>query len=236
MNSLEGIFERVFAQKKEPAEIQRILQSLREPFEIEHIKWKAQSTNRDKTSAQAIAYADPRAYSDRLNDVVGPDGWFELIDVTFSQIQPVGWAGNEKQLIKAASTVTVGVFGVGVHSGAGESWGNDENCYTVAFAQGFKRACYPFGLGRYLYDLPRVWVPYDKENKRLTVQPEMPDWARPVKKCDDCAKEIRPAEHAGRQYSIEHLIYNSRIKYSNRKLCFACQIERSKLKEQQEAA
>lgn len=39
---------------------------------------------------------------------------------------------------------------------------------TAAEAQAFKRACAMFGLGRYLYNLPSLWVEYDAEHKRFT--------------------------------------------------------------------
>lgn len=34
---------------------------------------------------------------------------------------------------------------------------------TAAEAQAFKRACAMFGLGRYLYNLPALWVEYDEK-------------------------------------------------------------------------
>ena len=39
---------------------------------------------------------------------------------------------------------------------------------TTAEAQAFKRACAMFGLGRYLYNLPSVWVEYDPTTKQFT--------------------------------------------------------------------
>jgi hypothetical protein len=39
---------------------------------------------------------------------------------------------------------------------------------TVAEAQAFKRACAMFGLGRYLYDLPTIWVDFDAQRKRIS--------------------------------------------------------------------
>ena len=39
--------------------------------------------------------------------------------------------------------------------------------WTSAVAQSFKRACASFGLGRYLYSLPRLWAEYDPQKKAL---------------------------------------------------------------------
>lgn len=51
-----------------------LLQRLAEPFDASEIKYRAGATNRDKTKAIALAYADPRAYEDRLNLLV-PGEW-----------------------------------------------------------------------------------------------------------------------------------------------------------------
>ena len=45
---------------------------------------------------------------------------------------------------------------------------------TTAEAQAFKRACSKFGLGRYLYDLPIHWMPYDSQKKQLLSTPPLP--------------------------------------------------------------
>lgn len=53
-------------------------------------------------------------------------------------------------------------------SDVGEAPATDENTATTALAQAFKRACVKFGLGAYLYRLPRLWVKYDGQRKRFT--------------------------------------------------------------------
>ena len=50
----------------------------------------------------------------------------------------------------------------------GEAAPDDDNTATSALAQAFKRACVKFGLGAYLYRLPRQWVEYDAQRKRFT--------------------------------------------------------------------
>src|SRR3974377_1855125 len=58
-------------------------------------------------------------------------------------------------------TCTVTIFGLWSHSGTGEEWADDDNGMTSADAQAFKRACSCFGLGRYFYDIPPIWVDLD---------------------------------------------------------------------------
>ena len=45
---------------------------------------------------------------------------------------------------------------------------NDQNTATSAIAQAFKRACVKFGLGAYLYRLPKTWAEYDQQRPDFT--------------------------------------------------------------------
>ena len=45
-------------------------------------------------------------------------------------------------------------------------------------AQAFKRACSGFGLGRYFYNFPEMWVDID-EPKQPKNTPKLPSWALP---------------------------------------------------------
>ena len=64
------------------------------------------------------------------------------------------------------------------HTGVGEEWADNDNAATAAEAQAFKRACSVFGLGRYLYDVPAVWVDLDQYNRPVQT-PSLPYWALP---------------------------------------------------------
>jgi hypothetical protein len=48
----------------------------------------------------------------------------------------------------------------------------EENAATEAYSQAFRRACAQFGLGRYLYDLPKAWVPYDPQKRAIALSEE----------------------------------------------------------------
>jgi len=48
----------------------------------------------------------------------------------------------------------------------------EENAATEAYSQAFRRACAQVGLGRYLYDLPKVWVPYDPQKRAIALSEE----------------------------------------------------------------
>jgi len=123
------------------------------------------------------AYADQRAYTDRLNELFTPAGWTREYTV---QVVQNFERGKDNRVIAAKVMVAcrLTIFGLGSHSGTGEEWADDQNALTRAEAQAFKRACVCFGLGRYFYDLPRTWVDLD-DRKRPLQLPQLPAWALP---------------------------------------------------------
>jgi len=133
--------------------LQEVMEALAAPFPASAICWKPQSTTKDKKRGLAVPYADPRAYMDRLNEVV-PNDWSDGVE--FQQF------GS-----KLACIVRLTILGV-TRSGVGESPLDDENAATSAFAQGYKRANAEFGNGRYLYDLPTPWEDYDEAKRQFT--------------------------------------------------------------------
>jgi hypothetical protein len=158
---------------------------LREPFDPGEIKWRVTATNQTKHGqqkrGQLVAYADQRAYTDRLNEVFGEWGWTRSYDVQVAQNFERRAPGDKTKTAVAAKVVVVSkvtIHGLGSHTGVGEEWADDQNAATRAEAQAFKRACACFGLGRYLYDLATAWVDLDQYNRPLNT-PNLPEWALP---------------------------------------------------------
>jgi len=142
-----------------------IYQEMKRPFPEKEIRWRAGATTRDKTKAQALPYAEPRVYEDRLNQVIGHD-W---------ECRFITWDSH-----KIICELTI--LGK-TRSSSGESEENNPSIVgTTAEAQAFKRACSKFGLGRYLYDFPSPWVPYDKERRQLKEAPPHPKLQQPTPK------------------------------------------------------
>jgi hypothetical protein len=125
-----------------------------------------------------IAFADPRAYTDRLNQIFSPTGWTRAYDV--STVNAVSRTKGDKviQTGKVLVTCALTIHGVGCHTGSGEEWADEENAMTSAEAQAFKRACTCFGLGRYLYNFAEMWVPLNEYRQPLNFPP-LPQWALP---------------------------------------------------------
>jgi hypothetical protein len=165
-----------------------LLEALSVPFPADAVSWRAGSVSRDRKRAQALPYAEPRVYEDRLNAVC-PGDW----SVVF---RPWG----ESKLICELT-----IHGV-TRSSTGEYEENARGAVaqgTAAEAQAFKRACSKFGLGRYLYDIPLSWMDYDEEKKRLLETPQLP--ARFLPKAAGRQASAQPQEAAPKAHDATAL-------------------------------
>lgn len=126
--------------------------SLEAPFEPQDVDFKPQTFSKDGGKALAIAFVDPRRYQERLSAVLGHAGWSV-------EYRPLG----ERAIIARLTLSTP--EGTIVREEVGEFDDKGMAQYPTASAQAFKRACVTLGIGRYLYDLPQVWVTV--ENRRI---------------------------------------------------------------------
>jgi len=156
-------------------ELNQVLRALAVPFDVAQVQWRVTEWSDDGKCGLMMPYADPRAYSDRLNDLVTPAGWSRKYAVQASA--PVQ-RSNRRPAAKILVTCEVTIACIGTNSGTGEEWSDKENALTGAEAQAFKRALSCFGLGRYLYDIDGEWVDLD-QNGLPTRVPRLPRWANP---------------------------------------------------------
>jgi hypothetical protein len=152
---------------------------LEEPFDLSEIKWRVTHTTQDGRRGAVIAFADPRAYTDRLNQIFTPTGWTRSYAVT--AVSAVSRMKRDKmiQTGKVLVTCSLTIHGLGCHSGSGEEFADEPNAMTKAEAQAFKRAATCFGLGRYLYNFAEMWVPLNEHRQPVQV-PTLPRWALPL--------------------------------------------------------
>jgi len=180
-------------------EVRRLVAALEEPFDPQEIKWRVTNTTKDRARGQVMAYADPRAYTDRLNAIFTVRGWTRKYAVKMiNNVERKTSHEGESQMVgKVVVTCEVSIYGLGTHSGIGEEWADNENAGTAAEAQAFKRACACFGLGRYLYNLEGGWVDLDNR-KQPKWMPKLPDWALPKRRATNRAgqKSANPNGHA----------------------------------------
>ena len=166
-----------------PEEAKALLDRLSQPFAISDVKWRVTQKTQDGKKGCVAPYADPRAYTARLNEVFSPAGWaFELSSETTVGLTRMR-AGKCVPTGKVTIIATLDLFGIGKKASTGEMWADDDNAVTRAEAQAKKRAASMFGLGEYFYrfkDLGSVlWVPLD-DRGNPTKLPDLPGWALPA--------------------------------------------------------
>lgn len=147
---------------KDPLAIQ---QALAEPFPSKDIGFKPIAVRGD--SALALAYIDARTVMSRLDDVVGIENWKDSYDPI-----PEGVACH-LSLKLGGEWVTKSDFGTF------SDQPDKGDKFKAAYSDALKRTAVKWGIGRYLYDLPRQWAPYDGQKKQFKTFPTLPDWARP---------------------------------------------------------
>src|SRR6516162_2616430 len=173
-------------------EVRQLMAALEEPFDPREIKWRVTNTTADKRRGQMLAYADPRAYTDRLDKLFTVRGWTREYSVqTINNVERK--MSNGTQIAgKVVVTCRVTIHGVGAHSGIGEEWADNESAGTAAEAQAFKRACSCFGLGRYLYNLEGGWVDLD-DRRQPKFTPKLPEWALPKRQSAKHETQKKPS-------------------------------------------
>ncbi|MBB5234438.1 hypothetical protein HNQ09_001876 [Deinococcus budaensis] len=134
------------------------------PFPAHLVGWKPQALTKDRSRALLVAYIDARAVMDRL-DATCPDLWeFRTREVT----------GTPTPIVQGSLTV----LGV-TREDYGEAGEGEAGTIKAAASDALKRCAVHFGIGRYLYDLPKCWADWDDKKREPVSTPELPEWARP---------------------------------------------------------
>ena len=187
-------------------DVKKIQRLLADPFEAHDIEWRVQQSGVSGSSkpwVMVIPYITNRAIQQRLDDVVGIDGW--------------------KNEFKEATSGKGYLCGLSIRFG--EQWITkwDGSEYTQvealkgALSGAMKRTAVQFGIGRYLYSLDTefaacapvesrfkangqfISIPLNKGNKggpRMNAEwfpPVLPDWALPSAKFDSYLTAINQA-------------------------------------------
>ena len=160
-----------------------LTQALSEPFDPSEVKFKPAVVSGNR--AMALAYVDARVIQDRLDDVLGVEGWSDDYEVLTdgSVVCRLRLRLGDEWVIK------VDVGGPSEQQDGGDRM-------KAAFSDALKRAAVKFGVGRYLYRLPAQWVDYDPHRRQFARQPVLPAFALPKKKEDKKDVEKKQAEPA----------------------------------------
>jgi hypothetical protein len=139
-----------------------IYKKLKRPFPKQAISWRVGATTGDKSKGIALAYIDARDVMNRFDEVFGLNWQDKYTHAGSKTICDIGVKIDGEWVWRAG--------------GAGDT---DIEAEKGAISDAFKRAAVLFGVGRYLYELPNVWVPLD-DKKRIVTPPELPEWATPI--------------------------------------------------------
>ena len=137
-----------------------IQKELARPFAPEDLEWRIQVTSKDKTSGLAIPYVTNRAIQDRLDEVVGPENWY-------NDYKP--WHGNGK---KDAQICGISIYFEG--KGFITKWDGAEDSDIEPIKGGLsdsmKRAAVQWGVGRVLYKMTKpLWVRIEQKGNSYVI-------------------------------------------------------------------
>ena len=137
-----------------------IREELTRPFAPEDLEWRIQVTSKDKTSGLAIPYVTNRAIQDRLDEVVGPENWY-------NDYKP--WHGNGK---KDAQICGISIYFEG--KGFITKWDGAEDSDIEPIKGGLsdsmKRSAVQWGIGRVLYKMTKpLWVKIEQKGNSYVI-------------------------------------------------------------------
>ena len=129
----------------------KIFDALEAPFSADTVKWRVGRTAKNnKNSAAMFAYVDGRIVMNRLDKAVGRANWEDSYTETV------------KGRIICTLTVEINGKKISRSDGAGDTQVEGEK---GAMSDAFKRAAVKFGIGRYLYSIPTLYVGIDNYGK-----------------------------------------------------------------------
>ncbi len=138
----------------EQKDARTIQQELARPFAPEDLEWRLQRAIESQMRGIAVPYVTNRAIQARLDDVVGPDGWY-------NEYKPWHRAGQKDAQI----------CGISIYFQQQKQWltkwdGADDSDFESVkggLSDSMKRAAVQWGIGgRVLYSMDTVWVDIEK--------------------------------------------------------------------------
>jgi hypothetical protein len=103
-------------------EREKLFAQLEVPFDPAQVKWRVMRTSDDRRSGAILPFADPRAYTDRLNQLFTPAGWTR--EYTISTVPSLTRVDRGKVIVtsKVLVATAVTITRLGSHTGTGEEW------------------------------------------------------------------------------------------------------------------
>src|SRR5438105_10533872 len=170
-------------------DVKALTQQLSAPFEASEVRFKPQKVTGNK--ALALAYVDARVIQDRLDDVLGVEGWQDKYECL-----PDGSVVCRLRLRLGGAWVTK------MDVGSPSEQPDEHDRLKAAFSDALKRAAVKFGIGRYLYRLQGQWVDYDPQRRQFVRPPTVPASALPAPKKEEQPPQPKRLEPAASQPAL----------------------------------
>lgn len=151
----------------QPIDPRAVLAALSAPFHPDEVEAKPTVVSGNR--ALAVFYIDARVVMDRLDAVLGVDGWQD--DYEFLADGAVVCRLRCRLGTDWLTKVDVG---------SPSEQPDKHDRVKAAVSDALKRAAVKFGVGRYLYRVPSQWVDYDPKARKFTRAPKLPAWALPA--------------------------------------------------------
>jgi hypothetical protein len=192
------------------SDVKAITTALAAPFEVSEVKFKPQVVKNNR--ALALAYVDARVIQDRLDEVLGVEGWQDEY-----QLLPDGSVMCKLTLKLGDQWITK------MDVGSPSEQPDSGDRLKAAFSDALKRAAVKYGVGRYLYRLQSQWTEYDPVKKQFTRTPQLPVFARP-NNSEELTKQVLPEQSTTHSLPADGKELHRRLreydaKLASRKLC-----------------
>ena len=134
---------------------------LAQPFAPEDLEWRLQRADKDGKWGIAVPFVTNRAIQNRLDDVVGPENWY-------NDFKP--WHGDGK---KAAQICGISIY-FAEHQCFITKWDGAENSdiepVKGGLSDSMKRAAVQWGIGRVLYNMNAVFVDVEQKGSSWIIR------------------------------------------------------------------
>lgn len=137
-----------------------MLTALAKPFAPEDLEWRLQYTNEEKMCGMAVPYVTNRAIQNRLDEVCGPENWY-------NEFWPWHSAGKKDSQLCGIAIYFEGKGFITKWDGAEDS---DIEPIKGGLSDSMKRAAYQWGIGRVLYSLDTVWVDIERRGRSYVIK------------------------------------------------------------------
>ena len=137
-----------------------MLTALAKPFAPEDLEWRLQYTNEEKMCGMAVPYVTNRAIQNRLDEVCGPENWY-------NEFRPWHSAGKKDSQLCGIAIYFEGKGFITKWDGAEDS---DIEPIKGGLSDSMKRAAYQWGIGRVLYSLDTVWFDIERRGRSYVIK------------------------------------------------------------------